>query len=238
MAKKIIKTESKNNTVQITTRGATVNTKITAKGPLTPDEVEHLRAITNPRDFDRQLRDIVIIFMRKLKDNGYPYRPSYKVASNNRTGNKSLLTVLDKEYGLGPLDTFYVFAEVIHRYHLMRLMQSKDASTETLIEQAFRLGNSYQQAVIFNKEHYRQSRVSKQPRTDGDLMKFISTYAKSNMTAKEAFNVFIGDIDGKEDESEGKLLVRYIDEKSRDKTMTFKTFENKLSIQRRLNKDS
>jgi hypothetical protein len=238
MAKKIIKTESENNTVQITTRGAYVNTRITAKGPLTPDEVKYLGAVNNPSNFDRMLRDIVIIFMGKLKDNGYPYRPSYKTTSNNRTSNKSLLTILKKEYGLEPLDTFYVFAEVIDGYHLMRLMQSKGASTELLIEQAFKLGNTYQKAIIFNKEYYHQSKVSKQPRTDGDLMKLINALAKSDMTAKEAFNVFIGDIDGKEDENNGKLIVRYMNEKSSDKTMTFKTFENKLSIQRRLIKDS
>lgn len=237
MAKKIIKTESENNTVQITTRGASVNTRITAKGSLTPDEVEHLGILDKHRDFEHQLRDIVIIFMRKLKDNGYPYRPSYKIASNNYKGNQSLLTILDKEYGLGPLDTFYVFAEVINGYHLMRLMQSKGASTKLLIEHAFKLGNTYQKAIIFNKENYRQSKVSKQPRTDDDVIKLINNLAKSDMTAKEAFNVFIGDIDGKADENNGKLIVRYMNEKSSEKTMSLKTFENKLSIQRSLIKD-
>jgi hypothetical protein len=232
MAKEIIKTKSAKNTIIKYTRGVSCTTSVKVRGPLDASEYKYLGTDKEPKSFDDSLRDTVIIFMRILKENGYPYRPSYRIASNNKTGNESLLPKLKREFSLEPLDTFYVCAEFIQQYHLMNLRKTKGASIEELIQWAFKLGNTHQKALLFLKESNIKSKAAKHGRTDLDIAKSIAKLAKADMPAKEAFPHFIIDIDGEEIIVNNILCVKYFNTKGIDKTITFKTFQNKLSFQR------
>lgn len=229
MAKKQINTISPNNSIEIITRGASIVTSVTSKEPLDSSEIKYIKAEPKPRTQEQMLRDIVIIFMRILKDNGYPYRPSYKIASNNRTGSMSLLHKLKTEFNLHALDTYYVCAEVIHGHYMMKLRQSMGANIDELIYLAFKLGNNHQKALIFLKESNTKAKASKQPRADQDVERLIYELAKSNMTAKEAFISLIGSLDANEHYENDKLWMTYLDHNEKQKTMYLKTLANKLS---------
>ena len=232
MAKKKIKTKSAQNSIQQHKRGVSVTTTIKVNEVLEAEIYQHLGAVDKPRDFEYQLRDIVINFMRILKSNGYPFRPSYRIASNNTSGNKNLLSRLSKEFGLEPLDTYYVLGDVIQQYHIMKLRQDKGASSEELIEWAFKLGNTYQKALMFLKESNTKSKAAKQSRGDPDVSESIAKLAKTEMTSHEAFSEFISDIDGVETEVNNNLRVTYFNGNDIKKKITFKTFQNKLSEER------
>jgi hypothetical protein len=238
MAKEIIKTKSAKNTIIKYTRGVSYTTSVKVSGPLDASEYKYLGTDKEPKSFDDSLRDTVIIFMRILKENGYPYRPSYRIASNNKTGNESLLPKLKREFSLEPLDTFYVCAEFIQQYHLMNLRKTKGASIEELIQWAFKLGNTHQKALLFLKESNIKSKAAKHSRTDPDIAESIAKLAKTDMTAKEAFDTFRNDIDGEEIYLENDLAVKYYDSIDNKKEMKFKTFQNKLSKQKKDNKQS
>jgi hypothetical protein len=238
MAKEIIKTKSTKNTIIKYTRGVSYTTSVKVNGPLDASEYKYLGTDKEPKSFDDSLRNTVIIFMRTLKGNGYPYRPSYRIASNNKTGNESLIPKLKREFSLEPLDTFYVCAEFIQMYHLMKLRKSKGASVEELIQWAFKLGNIHQKALLYLKESDIQTKVAKNSRTDPDIAESITKLAKTDMTAKEAFDTFVNDIDGEEIYIKNDLAVKYYDSFDNKKEMKFKTFQNKLSRQRTDNKQS
>jgi hypothetical protein len=238
MAKKTIKTKSAQNSIQQHKRGVSVTTTIKVNGALEPEEYEHLGAVDKPRGFEYQLRDIVINFMRILKSNDYPYRPSYRIASHNTSGNKSLLSRLSKEFGLEPVDTYYVLGDVIQQYHIMKLRQAKGASSEELIELSFKLGNTHQKALMFLKESNTKSKAAKHSRADRDLTESIAKLAKTEMTSHEAFSEFISDIDGEETVVNNSLCVTYFNGNDMKKKITFKTFQNKLSEERKRNNPS
>lgn len=229
MPKKKIKTISPNNSIEIITRGSSIVTSVTSKEPLDRNELKYIGAESKPRTQEQMLRDIVIIFMRILKDKGYPYRPNYKIASNNRRGSISLLYKLKNEFNLHELDTYYVCAEVIHGHYIMKLRQSKGANINELIDLAFKLGSNYQKALIFLKESNTKSKASKQPRADQDVERLIYELAKNNLTAKEAFISLIGELDATEHYENEKLWMTYLDHNEKPKTMTLKTLANKLS---------
>jgi hypothetical protein len=235
MAKKTIKTKSAQNSIQQHKRGVSVITTIKVNDALEPEEYEHLGAVNKPRGFEYQLRDIVIYFIRLLRDKKYPYRPSYKIASNNTSGNKSLLSRLSKEFGLEPLDTYYVLGDVIQQYHIMKLRKAKGASSEELIELSFKLGNTYQKALIFLKESNTKSKAAHHLRTDPDAAESIARLAKTEMTSHEAFSHFVSDINGVETVVDNNLCVTYFNGNDIKKKMTFKTFQNKLSKERKRN---
>jgi hypothetical protein len=235
MAKKTIKTKSAQNIIQQHKRGVSVTTTIKVNGALEPEEYEHLGAVDKPRGFEYQLRDIVINFMRILKSNDYPYRPSYRIASHNTSGNKSLLSRLSKEFGLEPLDTYYVLGDVIQQYHIMKLRQAKGASSEELIELSFKLGNTYQKALIFLKESNTKSKAAHHLRTDPDAAESIARLAKTEMTSHEAFSHFVSDINGVETVVDNNLCVTYFNGNDMKKKMTFKRFQNILSEERKKN---
>jgi hypothetical protein len=237
MAKNIIKTKSEKNSVIKHSRGVSITTSVTVNEPLHADQYKYISATKDPKSFEDSLRDIVINFMRVLKDNGYPYRPSYKIASNNTTGNKSLLFKLSNDFSLEPLDTFYVFGNFIQQYHTMKLRQTKDAPSEELIEWAFKLGNTHQKALIFLRETNSKSKAAHHSRTDPDVTESIVKLAETEMTAKEAFSYFVSDIDGKETMVNNNLCVTYLNTNDIEKKITFKTFQNKLSIERSNNKN-
>ena len=232
MAKKTFKTKSAQNSIQQHKRGVSVTTTIKVNDALEPEEYKHLGAVDEPRGFEYQLRDIVINFMRILKANDYPYRPSYRIASNNISGNKSLLSRLSKEFDLEPLDTYYVLGDVIHQYHIMKLRQAKGASSEELIELSFKLGNTYQKALIFLKESDAKSKSATHPRADSDVTESIARLAKSEMTSHEAFSHFVSDINGIETVVNNSLCVTYFNTDDVEKKIIFKTFQNKLSKER------
>ena len=235
MAKKTIKTKSAQNSIQQHKRGVSVITTIKVNDALEPEEYKHLGAVDEPRGFEYQLRDIVIYFIRLLRDKKYPYRPSYKIASNNTSGNKSLLSRLSKEFGLEPLDTYYVLGDVIQQYHIMKLRKAKGASSEELIELSFKLGNTYQKALIFLKESNTKSKAAHHLRTDPDAAESIARLAKTEMTSHEAFSHFVSDINGVETVVDNNLCVTYFNGNDIKKKMTFKTFQNKLSKERKRN---
>jgi hypothetical protein len=235
MAKKTIKTKSAQNIIQQHKRGVSVTTTIKVNGALEPEEYEHLGAVDKPRGFEYQLRDIVINFMRILKSNDYPYRPSYRIASHNTSGNKSLLSRLSKEFGLEPLDTYYVLGDVIQQYHIMKLRQAKGASSEELIELSFKLGNAYQKALMFLKESNAKSKAAHHLRTDPDVAESIARLAKTEMTSHEAFSHFVSDINGVETVVDNNLCVTYFNGNDMKKKMTFKRFQNILSEERKKN---
>ena len=235
MAKKTIKTKSAKNSIQQHKRGVSVTTTIKVNDALEPEEYKHLGAVDEPRGFEYQLRNIVINFMRILKANDYPYRPSYRIASNNTSGNKNLLSRLSKEFGLEPLDTYYVLGDVIQQYHIMKLRKAKGASSEELIELSFKLGNTYQKALIFLKESNTKSKAAHHLRTDPDAAESIARLAKTEMTSHEAFSHFVSDINGVETVVDNNLCVTYFNGNDIKKKMTFKTFQNKLSKERKRN---
>lgn len=235
MAKKTIKTKSAQNSIQQHKRGVSVITTIKVNDALEPEEYEHLGAVDKPRGFEYQLRDIVINFMRILKSNDYPYRPSYRIASHNTSGNKSLLSRLSKEFGLEPLDTYYVLGDVIQQYHIMKLRKAKGASSEELIELSFKLGNTYQKALIFLKESNTKSKAAHHLRTDPDVAESIARLAKTEMTSHEAFSHFVSDINGVETVVDNNLCVTYFNGNDMKKKMTFKRFQNILSEERKKN---
>lgn len=233
MAKKIQKTESDKNSIIKYSRGVSFTTSIKANESLAPSEYKYLEGLHNQGSFENQLRNIVITFMRILKSKNYPYRPSYRISSNNRTGNENLLSKLANEHNLEPLDTHYVCGEFIQQYHIMKLRQAKGASSDELIEWAFKLGNLHQKALIFLKESDAKSKAAKHQRTDIDIAKSISRLAKTDKMAKEAFIDFINDIDGEDTATEEDWSVTYYSATGEKKQMKFKTFQNKLSKQRR-----
>jgi hypothetical protein len=233
MAKKIQKTESVKNSIIEYSRGVSFTTSIKAHESLALSEYKYLESLNNQGSFENQLRYTVITFMRILKSKNYPYRPSYRISSNNRTGNENLLSKLANKHNLEPLDTYYVCGEFIHQYHIMKLRQAKGASSAELIEWAFKLGNLHQKALIFLKESDTKSKAAKHHRTDIDIAKSISRLAKTDKMAKEAFIDFINDIDGEEASLKGDWCVTYYNSNDEKKQMMFKTFQNKLSKQRR-----
>lgn len=235
MAKKTIKTKSAKNSIQQHKRGVSVTTTIKVNDALEPEEYKHLGAVDEPRGFEYQLRNIVINFMRILKANDYPYRPSYRIASNNTSGNKSLLSRLSKEFDLEPLDTYYVLGDVIHQYHIMKLRQAKGASSEELIALSFKLGNTYQKALIFLKESNTKSKSAKHTRTDPDVVESIARLAKLEITSHDAFSHFVSDLDGEETQVNKSRCVTYFNGNDIKKKMTFKRFRNILSEERKKN---
>jgi hypothetical protein len=91
----------------------------------------------------------------------------------------------------------------------MKLRQAKGASSEELIELSFKLGNTYQKALIFLKESKTKSKSAKHLRTDPDVVESIARLAKSDITSVEAFSEFISDIDGLETVVNNNLFVTY-----------------------------
>ena len=233
MAKKRISTKSPNNSIEIITRGVTRTAVIKANEPFDKGELQFLSTETkrnhNHNEKEQMLRDIVITFMHLLKDKGYPYRPSYRIASNGKTGNICLTDKLKAECDLKPLDTYYVIAEVVHGYYMMKLRQSMGATTEELINHAFKIGNNHQKALMFLKETNMKARVSRQPRADQEIKEQIGNLAKTDMTAIEVFTELVGCLDATEREEKGSLYFEYLDRNDNTKTMTLKTVRNKLS---------
>jgi hypothetical protein len=238
MAKTLTQMKSKQNTIKVITRGVTVNTRVEVHESLESDKHHFLGAMSKPKNFESMLRDSVIVFMKMLRNKKYPYRPSYRIASNNTSGNKSLLSRLSKEFGLEPLDTYYVLGDVIQQYHIMKLRKAKGASSEELIELSFKLGNTYQKALIFLKESNTKSKAAHHLRTDPDVTESIARLAKTEMTSHEAFSHFVSDINGVETVVDNNLCVTYFNGNDIKKKMTFKRFQNKLSEERKRNNPS
>lgn len=235
MDKKSIKTDLGQNNIRQYTRGASVTKVIKASETLELGKYKNLGVLNGPRSFEHQLRDIIITFMRILKVNGYPYRPSYRIASNDRTGIKSLLSRLKEEFGLKPLDTYYILGDFIQQYHIMKLRQDKGATSGELIELAFKLGNTHQKVIIFLKESSAKSKAAKHSRTNPDVAESIARLAKTEMTAHEAFSQFVNYVEGEEYVVDEKLHVKYLNEKGIEEKLTFKTFQNRLSKERNRN---
>lgn len=233
MAKKRIPTKSPNNSIEIITRGVTRTAVIKANEPFDIGELQFLNTETklnrNHNEKEQMLRGTIIAFMHLLKNKGYPYRPNYKIASNNKTGNICLTDKLKAEWNLKPLDTYYVIGEVVHGYYMMKLRQSMGATTEELINHAFKIGNNHQKALMLLKETNINTRVSRQPRADQEIEKKIGNLAKTNMTAMDVFTELAGHLEATEREENGSLYFEYLDRNDCTKTITLKTIQNKLS---------
>lgn len=233
MPKKVIKRTSKGNELIELKRGVSTVIQIHNSEPFDRDIAEYLDALSGQETFDKQLREIVIVMINILKSNGYPYRPSYKISSQNSSGSEALTSRLKRLHSLTPIDTYFVCGEVIHRYHLMNLRLKKGAPMQELIEHSFKLGSSYHKALFYLKERAVKSKISKKKRGDLEVETYIQRLSESSMTAKEAFNHLIGKLDAKEYCDNSKVWIEYLNENEQPKKMTFKTFENKLSKSRR-----
>ena len=66
----------------------------------------------------------------------------------------------------------------------------------------------------------------------------IARLAKTEMTSHEAFSEFISDIDGVETVVNNSLCVTYFNGNDIKKKITLKTFQNKLSEERKRNNPS
>jgi hypothetical protein len=117
----------------------------------------------------------------------------------------------------------------------MKLRQAKGASSEELIALSFKLGNTYQKALIFLKESNTKSKSAKHPRTDPDVVESIARLAKLEITSHDAFSYFVSDLDGEETQVNKSRCVTYFNGNDIKKKMTFKRFQNILSEERKKN---